>query len=156
MPANFPMKRCIAGRSYSTSATRSRPGQKSLGCAEARSTPRTAVSASSATQAAVSSSTSASSMALPRGLSRRRTARGPCFSTRMALTGTSLGWEASLPERELLGGARRAVVVTVRIHEPVLGLQPRDHPAHPLAVAAGQVDAGLVGVAISLEVTRGL
>ncbi|OFV87749.1 MAG: hypothetical protein A2V74_03745 [Acidobacteria bacterium RBG_16_70_10] len=83
--SNRPKNRSIAVRSYSMRETRSRPGQKSFGCAEARRTPRTASSAASSAVALASASTRGSSIALPRALSRRSTPRRPRRSIRMPL-----------------------------------------------------------------------
>src|SRR6185436_18748072 len=142
--AKMARKRYIDARSYSISVTRSSPGQKSLGCADASSTPRTPASALTVRAASTSSPTSASSIALPRDLSSRRVTMPLSCSIRIPLM------EWILEQRHLLRrrGCRRAALPLAGEVEPVAHGQALHGVEQPAAIGVRQVHAARVGVQV--------
>src|SRR5437773_8125590 len=128
----------------------------------------TASSPATSRQARTRSSVTASSIAFPRALSMRRTAVRPSRSTRIAPTRTSPASEprsgyylepgASDPEPELGGGRRpaRAFLAPEGIREAVLLPQTAHQGVEPLAIAAAEVDAPIVGLLVRLQIPREL
>src|ERR1044072_2851387 len=120
------MKRSMAARSYSTRVTRSSPGLKSFGGAEARRTPPPPGSHPSCRATSSSSWVNGSSTALPRALSKRAVTNPPVLSSRMPLTKNLLKFRRQpstgpLEQGDLLG--RLEVAVALRVQEAVLRAQ---------------------------------